>query len=60
MGTPVKIEDDLYSIIQEKLNILDFKIEYQSIQGFVNQAVYRLLIEKNLISFICINVSRIL
>ena len=49
MGKSIKLDDDLYSIIKDKLNILSFKIDYRDIQGFVNNAVHKLMLEKGFI-----------
>jgi len=48
MGT-VKLNDKLHSIIKDNLNILAFQIEYKDAKGFVDKAVYNLLLEEKLI-----------
>lgn len=40
-----KLDDDLHQIIKDKLNQLEFKIKYRDVKGFVDKAVYKLLIE---------------
>ena len=45
----VKLDDDLHKIIRDKLQILDFKIEYKDAKGFVDKAVYWFLMEKKLL-----------
>ncbi len=44
-----KLDNDLHQIIKDKLEILKFRIEYRDIKGFVDKAVYNLLLEKKLI-----------
>jgi len=41
-----KLDDDLHKIIKNNLSILKFRIEYRDVKGFVDKAVYKLLLEK--------------
>lgn len=44
-----KLNDKLHQIIKDNLNILEFELEYRDVKGFVDKAVYKLLVEKKLI-----------
>lgn len=44
-----KLDDDLHQIIKEKLKILKFRVTYRDVKGFVDKAVYKLLLEEKII-----------
>ena len=44
-----KLDDGLHQIIKDNLNILKFRVDYRDVKGFVDKAVYKLLVEKGLI-----------
>ena len=48
MGT-VKIDDELHEIIKNSLKDIKFRIDNKDVKGFVDKAVYKLLLEKKLL-----------
>ena len=44
-----KLDDELHKIIKDNLNILKFRTTYRDVKGFVDKAVYELLLEEGYI-----------